>query len=94
MSTEQLATRFATSSRTKEGAVDADRPTTNTAEEGVEAGFDTNVDVEATFPGSSYVTRTSSMVCTFLVNEELVPINIERIPGHYRLFILFSIICV
>ena len=47
----------------------------------MDAGLDR--DVEA-FPGSSCVTSTSSMKCTFLVNEELVPIKIERILGHYR----------
>ena len=52
----------------------------------MEAGFDTNVDVEAAFPGSSHVTSTGSIVCTFSVNEEMVPIEIERIPGHYILF--------
>ena len=50
-------------------------------------------DVEA-FPGSSRVTSTGSIKCTFLVNEEPVPIKIERIPGYYRLFNLFFIICV
>ena len=35
--------------RPTEGEVDADRPTTNVAEEGVDVGFDTDVDVEAAF---------------------------------------------
>ena len=77
--------------RPAEGAADADRPTTDVVEEGVDVGLDR--DVEA-FPGSSHVTSTSSIVYTFLVNEELVPIKIERIPGHYRLFNLVFIICV
>ena len=51
----------------------------------MDAGLDRDVE---TFPGSSRVTSTGSIVCTFLVNEELVPVKIERIPGHYRLFIL------
>ena len=51
-----------------EGLVDAHRPTTDAADEGVDAGFDTNADAKATFPGSSHVTSTSSIVTTFLVN--------------------------
>ena len=80
-----------TPSRPAEGAADAAPPTTDVVEEGVDAGIDR--DVEA-FPRSSHVTRNGSIKCTFLVNEELVPIKIERIPGHYRLFNLFFIICV
>ena len=77
--------------RAVEGVVDVAPTTTNVAEEGVDAGLDR--DVEA-FPGSSHVTSTGSIVCTFLVNEELAPIKIERIPGHYRLFNLVFIISV
>ena len=93
LSTEQSETRSTTPPREVEGATDADRPTTNAVEEGVDAGFDTSVDAEATFPGSSRVTSTSSIVTTFLVNDELVPIKIENIPGNYRLFNLVFIIC-
>ena len=60
----------------------------------MDARLDTNVDVEATFPISSHVTRTGSIVTTFLVNEELIPIKIENIPGDYILFNLVFIICV
>ena len=59
----------------------------------MEAGFDTTIDAEPEFPGSSYVTSTNSIVTTFLVNDELVPIKIEKIPGNYRLFILVFILC-
>ena len=52
--------------RAVEGAADAAPPTTDAAKEGVDAGLDR--DVEA-FLGSSRATRTSSIVCTFLVNE-------------------------
>ena len=45
-----------------EGATDADRPTIEPVEEGVDAWFDTNADAEATFPISSHVTSTGSMV--------------------------------
>ena len=58
----------------------------------MDAGFDTNADAEVAFHGSSYVTSTSSIVTTFLVNDELIPINIEKIPGNYRLFNLVFII--
>ena len=91
LSTKQSATCSLTPPREAEGAADATPPTTDDAEEGVDAGLDR--DVEA-FPGSSCVTSIGSIVCTFLVNGELVPINIERIPSHYRLFNLFFIICV
>ena len=86
LSIEQLETCSTTPLRPAEGVADVASPTTNAAEEGVDAGLDR--DVEA-FHGSSRVTSTGSIVCTFLVNEELVPIKIERIPGHYRLFNLF-----
>ena len=91
LSIEQLTTRSATPPRVAEGVADVAPPTTDAAEEGVDAGIDR--DVEA-FPRSSCVTSTGSIKCTFLVNEELVPIKIERIPGHYILFNLFFIICV
>ena len=80
MSTEQSATHSATPLRAAEGAADVVPPTIDAAEEGVDVGLDR--DVEA-FPGSSHVTSTGSIKCTFLVNEELVPIKIERIPSHY-----------
>ena len=92
LSTEQLETRSATPPRPAEGATDADRRKTYYAKERVEAGFDTNVDVEAAFPESSCVTSTGSIVTTFLVNEEFVPIKIEKISGNYRLFNLVFII--
>ena len=79
-----------TPSRLAEGATNAAPPTTYTTK-GVDAGLDKEVDA---FPGSSRVTSTSSVVTTFLVNEELVPIKIENIPSDYRLFNLVFIICV
>ena len=78
-------------SRPIEGAADAAPPTTDVAEEGVDARLDRDVE---SFPGSSRVTSIGSIVSIFLVNEELVPIKIERIPGHYILFNLVFIICV
>ena len=89
----QSATRFATPLRPIEGTTDVDQRTTNHAGEGVEAGSDTKDDAEATFLGSSRVTSMASIVTTFLVNEELIPINIEKILGNYRLFNLVFIIC-
>ena len=77
--------------RAAKGAIDAAPPTTNVVEEGVDAGLDRDVDA---FPRSSCVTSTGSIQCTFLVNEELVPIKIERIHSDYRLFNLVFIICV
>ena len=91
LSTKQSATRSATPPRAAKGEADGAPPTTYVVEEGVDARLDR--DVEA-FPGSSRVTSTGSIKCTFLVNEELLPIKTERIPGHYRLFNLFFIICV
>ena len=58
----------------------------------MDAGLDTNVDAEVAFPGSSRVTSTGSVVTTFLVNKELVPIKIENILGNYTLFNLVFII--
>ena len=91
LSTEQSTTRSATPLRAVKGVADGAPPTTDVVEEGVDAGLDR--DVEA-FPRSSRVTSTGSIKCTFFVNEELVPIKIERISGHYRLFNVFFIICV
>ena len=93
LSTEQSATRSATPPRPAKGVADDDRPTTDAAEEGVDVGFDTNADVEATFLGSSRVTSMGVIVKTFFVNDELVPIKIENIPGNYRLCNLVFIIC-
>ena len=62
LSTEQLATCSVTPPRAAEGAADVAPPTTDAAEEGVDAGLDR--DVEA-FPGSSRVTSTGSIKCTF-----------------------------
>ena len=91
LSIEKSETRSVTPPRPAKGAVDASPPTTNAAEEGVDVGLDREVDA---FPGYSCVTRTGSIVKTFLVNEELVPIKMEKIPGDYRLFNLVFIICV
>ena len=86
LSIEQSATHSATPLRAAEGAADVAPPIIDAAREGVDSGLDR--DVEA-FPGSSRVTSTGSIKCTFLVNEEMLPIKIERIPSHYRLFNLF-----
>ena len=91
LSTEQSEKHFTTPARPADGVVDVDRPTTDAAKEGVDAGLDREVDA---FPGFSHVTSTSSIVCTFFVNEDMVPINIEKISGDYRLFNLAFIICV
>ena len=91
LSIEQSTTCSTTPLREIEDEADAFPPTTDVAEEGVDAGLDRDVDA---FPRSSHVTSIGSIVCTFLVNEELVPINIERILGHYRLFNFVFIIYV
>ena len=78
--------------RPTEGAADTDRCTKDRTEEGVEVGYETNADVEATFPRSSHVTSTSSIETTFFMNEELVSTNIENILGNYTLFNLVFII--
>ena len=88
---EQLETCSTTLPRPAEGVGNVDQPTTYVVEEWVDAGLDREVDA---FPGSSHVTSTGSIVATFLVNEELIPIKIERILGDYRLFNLVFIICV
>ena len=91
LSNEQFKTCSSTPPNPVEGAIDVDRPTTYVVEEGVDTGLDREVDA---FPRSSHVTSTGSIVTTFLVDEELVPIKIEKIPGDYRLFNLVLIICV
>ena len=91
LSIGQLATHSKTPPRLVKGAADADQPTTDDVAEGVDVGLDREVDA---FPRSSHVTSTGLVVTTFLVNEELVPIKREKIPGDYRLFNLVFIICV
>ena len=59
----------------------------------MDARLDTIADLEATFPGYSRVSSTGSIVTTFLVNDELVPIKIENILGNYRLFNFVFKIC-
>ena len=65
LSTKQSIAHSTTPLILAEGAANASPPTTDAAEEGVEAGLDREVDA---FPGSSRVTSTGSIVCTFLVN--------------------------
>jgi hypothetical protein len=36
---------------------------------------------EACFPGSSHVTSMGTLPVTFLVNDELIPMKIENLPG-------------
>ena len=86
LSTEKSATHSMTSPRAAEGAANVSPPTTDDEKEGVDVGLDRDVDA---FTRYSHVTSTVSIVCTFLVNEKLVPIKIERILGHYRY--LFSL---
>ena len=85
LSTEQLATHSATPPRLVESATAANQHTPDHVEEGVDGEHDSNVDVEAPFPGSSHFTSTRSIETIFLVNEELVLIKIENIPGNYTL---------
>ena len=33
------------------------------------------------FPGSSRVTRTRTLLITFLVDDDLVPMKLEKFPG-------------
>jgi hypothetical protein len=35
------------------------------------------------FPGSSHVTNKGTLPVTFLVDENIVPIKIQKIPGIY-----------
>ena len=47
-----------------------------------------NDNAQVAFLGSSCVTRTSTLEETFLVDKNLVPIKIEKMPSIYTLFIL------
>ena len=92
LSTEQSVTCSMTPPRPVESAVVADQRTPDCAKEGVDAEPHSNVDVEVAFPGYSCITSTGSTVTICLLNEELVPINIEKIPSNYTLFKLVFII--
>jgi len=53
-------------------------------DQGVDAEED-SIDITiASFPGSSHVTSTGTLETTFLVDENLVPIKIEKIPGTIK----------
>ena len=59
-------------------------------EQGVDAEI-SNDNAQVTFPQSSSVTSMGTLETTFLVDDNLVPIKIEKIPGIYTLFKLFYI---
>ena len=86
LSTKQLVTCSAIPPRPTESAPAGDRRTPDHAKEGVYADPASIADVEATFPGSSRVTSMGTIETMFLVNEEIVPIKIEKILGNYTLF--------
>ena len=74
-------------------ALASDRCTPDHVEERVDAEHASIDIVEATFPGSSHATSMSTIQTTFLVDEDLIPIKIERIPcNYYALFKLVFII--
>jgi hypothetical protein len=57
------------------------------AESHVGAGGSTgNDDIVSSFPGSSCVSSTGTIPCTFLVNEKGVPIKTLKIPGVFNCF--------
>jgi hypothetical protein len=37
--------------------------------------------IEACFPGSSHVTSTGTLSVTFLVDDDMIPMKIQRLPG-------------
>jgi hypothetical protein len=49
---------------------------------------------EACFPGSSHVTSMGTLLVTFLVNDEIIPMKIENLPRYLRcaLFIMYNLI--
>ena len=62
---------------------------------GIEQGVDveiSNDNAQATFPGSSYVTRMGTLETTFFVDDNIVSINIDKILGIYTLFNLLFVI--
>ena len=73
-------------------ALASDQHTLDRAEDGVDVEHASIDIVEATFLGSSRVTSAGTIQTTFLVDEELVPIKIEKIPGNYTLFKLVFVI--
>ena len=92
LSSEQLARHSRTPLRPTKSVFAANQCTPYYAKEGVDAETASIVDVEATFLGSSHVTSKCTIDMIFFLNEELVPINIENIPGNYTLFKLVFII--
>jgi hypothetical protein len=43
-------------------------------------------DTVSSFPGSSYVSSTGTISCTFLVNEKGVPLKTLKMPGVFNCF--------
>ena len=63
--------------------------------DGTEQGVDAEIRIEnaqASFHGYSCVTNTGTLETTFLVDDNLVPIKIEKILGIYTLFNLLFVI--
>ena len=86
MSTEQSATHHTTSSRREDvaGVVPSTGGgTPDHVEHGQEEGAE-EISIDVTipaFPGSSRVRSTGTLDISFLVDENQVPVKIEKIPG-------------
>lgn len=69
----------------------SDQSTLDRSKEGVDAA-PASIDIaKATFLGSSRVISTSTIQKKKLVDEDLVPIKIEKIRGNYTLLMLVFI---
>ena len=57
-----------------------------------DAGDEPTIDeIQACFPRYSHVTNMGKLLVTFLVNDEAIPIKIERIPSHLKSRYIFKI---
>jgi hypothetical protein len=64
------------------GAPSSGRPTPDPAEHGHGLDEEPDIDIgQVAFPRSTHVAITRTLETTFLVDENLVPINIEKILG-------------
>ena len=78
--TDSLVTQTSTSFMDDVGIAPLNQSTQNYAQ--VDEGEECDIaSFEACFPGSSHVTRTRPIFVTFLVNNELIPLTIDKIPS-------------
>jgi len=69
------------------GAPSSGRPMPDPAEHGHGLDEEPDIDIgQVAFPRSTHVAITGTLETSFLVDKNLVPIKIEKIPGIWKMF--------